>query len=340
MRDRRIRGLDGLRALCALFILWSHVAQNDFCKWEIEFIPVPECCAYVFFAISGLLAGYRIDETNSNRSYYKKKAQRLLPLYYSYIVVSILVYSILGQTDQVFENGLFYYLFLIPQVPFCTKTALLPFVHLWFVGVIVLFYFLFPFFARFKVNKRKTEALCLAIAWLLIKLVLRVFFGSGSILYKLVSVTSFDVLFIGVWVGLLIKEDNRMLEKLKNYYSLGLFAGLLFLCSGLYGSLIPAPVRMDFIAILALVFIVFQQKELPFPNLENRFLNWLGSISYEIYVTQILVIILLSEAYSKAGIVFPSLVIYMICTAIVIGVAWCFHEAINLLNLSRFKANG
>ena len=114
MTSGRVKGLDGLRALCALFILLGHVSQRDFCQWGIRTIPIPECSAYVFFAISGLLAGYRVDKTGGVLSYYKKKAHRLLPLYYSYLALSILVFSVMGRWNEFFNGSLLFYLFLIP----------------------------------------------------------------------------------------------------------------------------------------------------------------------------------------------------------------------------------
>ena len=75
----------------------------------------------------------------------------------------------------------------------------------------------------------------------------------------------------------------------------------------------------------ALVMIVTQQKGTPVPNLENRVLDWMGNVSYEIYVTQIIVIVLLSSVYGKVGMELPAVVIYLVCTAVVIGVASCFH---------------
>ena len=333
----RLKGLDGLRALCALFILLGHASQRDFCQWEISAIPVPTCSAYVFFAISGLLAGYRVDNTGGILSFYRKKAGRLLPLYYSYIFLSILVFSALGRWNEILDSRLLFYLFLVPQVPFCTHWGILPLVHLWFVGVIILFYALFPLFARVKDNKRKTVAIVVAATWLIVKLILRVVVGTGCFLYKIVGVTCFDVLFAGVWVGLLLKEENPATEKMKNWPILGLSAGLLYLCSGFYAHLIPAPLRGEFIAMLALPFMVFQQRETPLPSFENSFWGWFGSISYEIYVVQILVIILLSLGYSKTAIDLPSFVIYFVCVATVIGVAWCFHQALNRWNMCRLK---
>lgn len=330
-----VKGLDGLRALCALFILLGHVSQPDFCQWRIGVVPVPECSAYVFFAISGLLSGYRADRMGSVLAYYKKKARRLLPLYYSYLVLSVLVFSAWGNADEILDFRLLYYLFLVPQIPFCSQTGILPLVHLWFVGVLVLFYSLFPLFLSVKEDRRKEVALIVSITWLLLKLAMRVVAGTYSYLYRIVGVTSFDVLFAGVWVGLLLKAGNPVVERMKNAPVIGLLAGLMYLGSGFYARFIPAPVRVDYIAMLTLVFIVSQQREKPVPNLENRFWGWLGAISYEIYVTQILVIIMLSQAYSKAGLDFPSFVIYLICVAAVIGVAWCFHQALNRRDARR-----
>lgn len=333
MAGGRVKGLDALRALCALFILLGHVAQRDFCQWEIGAFPVPECSAYVFFAISGLLAGYRMDQMGGSLSFYRKKAHRLLPLYYSYLFLSILVFTALGRWREILNGRLLYYLFLAPQVPFCAHSGILPLVHLWFVGIIVLFYALIPIFAKVKEGQRQTVAAVVAVSWLALKLALRAIAGTDSFLYRIVMVTSFDVLFAGVWVGLLLKEGNLVTERIKEWPVLGLAAGLMFLCSGLYARLVPAPVRVDFIVMLALTFMVSQQREKPFPNLENRFWGWLGAISYEIYVTQILLIILLSWAYSGLGLEFPSFVVYLISTAAVIGFAWCSHRA-----LGRWKA--
>jgi Predicted acyltransferases len=337
MNDSRVKGLNGIRALCALFILLGHISQRDFCQWEITSLPLPECCAYVFFLISGILAGYRIDQTGDVLSYYRKKARRILPLYYSYVIISVLLFVALGRSDEVLDSRLWYYVFLVPQIPFSSHTGILPLVHLWFIGTIVLFYVLFPLFAILKDNKRVSGAAVIAIACFLVKLALRVISGTDSVLYHLVTVTSMDILFAGVWVGLLMRRGNPVFDYLKGATWLGLIAWLLFLGSGLYARLIPAPIRVEFVAFLAFVIIMTQQSHSPVPNLEIKFLDWMGDISYEIYVVQIIVIVLLSLLYSKAGIDVPAVVIYLVCSAIVIGVAWCFHKTLGKLFKVKHK---
>lgn len=328
MSETHVKGLDGIRALCAMFVLWDHVSQQALCGWKVVSLPVPVCCAYVFFAISGFLAGYRIDKITSVFSFYKKKVARLFPLYYSYLVISILVFIAIGQSRQVLSPRLLWYFCMMPQIPFCSHTGILPFIHLWFIGTLVLFYGMFPFFAKILSKKRIPVAAIIAFVWLFLKLALRAFVGTDSFLYEFVRVTSLDILFAGVWAGLLWKEGNPFLTRLENCATISVIAWLMFLSSGLYGVFIPAPIRPEFMAFLAFLIMITQQKESPLPNLELKFLDWLGKISYEIYVVQFLVLILLSKVYFRIGFEIPDFLIYAVSSFMVIGSAWCVNKAV------------
>ena len=343
MVEKRLKGLDGLRALCALFLLWGHIAQQDFCNWSVFSIPVPECCAYVFFVISGFLAGYRIDSISSLSQYYKKKANRILPLYYAYIACSVLVYLCLGKTREIINTKLLYYLFLVPSIPFCHHTGILPLVHLWFIGTLVLFYLIFPLFSRIK-KERTTLLLSIGIIifWFALKIVVRSLLGKGSFFYKFVGVTSFDILFLGVLGGISLKRGSQvttMISASVNRTLISILFWFLFLLSGIYGRFIPAFARPEFIAVLSLSLILTQQNPNPFPSLDGFVFKWLGSISYEIYVIQILVIILLSDVYSALHWNIPDAFIYMICTVAVIGTAWLFHKGLRVFNSSSYTSS-
>lgn len=337
MSDIHIKGLNGIRTLCALFVLWGHVSQEALCGWMVASLPLPECSAFVFFVISGFLAGCRIDGIKDVSSYYKKKANRFFPLYYSYLIVSVLVFLAIGQSEQILAPRLVWYLCLLPQVPFCSHTGILPLLHLWFIGSLVLFYGLFPLFAKVKSHKRIATAAIIAVIWLSFKLALRFFVGTDSFLYGFVRVTGLDILFAGVWAGLLWKEENSFFTKLKGLTPLSIIAWILFLFSGFYDKYIPAPVRADFLAVLALVIIITQQAESPFPNLEHRAFDWLGRISYEVYVIQFLVLIILARVYSRIGIEYSDFIIYFVCTAIVIGFAWCCNKVLAFLSVNHFN---
>ena len=309
-----VKGIDGLRAICALCILLGHIPAKFCADWIVTPIPLPVCCAYVFFVISGFLAGNRMDSMVSPRDYLLKKAKRILPLYYSYILVSILVFIILHRGKEILNPRIYYYLFLLPSIPFSESNGIAPLVHLWFIGTLLLFYLVFPVFAKLCRNKGESKAIIYAIivsiAWFCIKMGCRFFIGKDSLSYRLVSVTCFDVLFLGVIGGLVGKIHSPGFSKLANIVTI--VAWILFLSSGLYGRFIPAPIRIEYVAIISLLIILGQQEASFIGCLDNKVFRRLSSISYEIYVTQILVIILLSAAYMSLNLHFCDLSVYLI----------------------------
>ena len=331
MNKTHLKGLDGLRAICALCLLLGHIPQSDFASWSVCSIPIPVCCAYVFFVISGFLAGYRIDEISSAKSYYKKKAKKLLPLYFSYILFSTLVFIILGYGDEVINPRIWYYLFLVPGVPFCSRSGILPLVHLWFIGSLVLFYMVFPLFAKINKDRAILAAAIIAIIWFIIKLGVRFVLGKESFLYRFTGITCFDILFLGVLGGIAEKSELKLVKTLKKTQInrvFSLFAWALFLFSGFYERFIPAPVRAEFISILSLIIIITQLVPKPIPSIDNTFLNWLSGFSYEFYVIQILLIILLSYFYSCLGLNLPDFLIYLFCIFTVTGCAWLCNRGL------------
>ena len=312
--SHNIKGLDGLRAICALVIMLGHIPAKTFAYWTIAHIPLPACCAYVFFVISGFLAGNKMTSLNSSRKYLVKKAKRLLPLYYSYILISVIVFIILKRSDEILCPRLLYYLFLLPSIPFCASNGIVPLVHLWFIGTLVLFYIVFAFFASLCRNKGENKTIAYAavicIVWFCFKVLCRYLWGSDSLIYRLTGVTCFDVLFFGVIGGLIKNKHVSLFSNHANFVTIA--SWLLFLMSGIYGRFIPAPIRVEYISLLAL-FIILGQQEASFSRIvDNVFFRWLASISYEVYVTQIIVIILLSSIFVSLNLHLSDIPIYII----------------------------
>lgn len=333
----QLKGLDGIRALCALFVLWGHMAQKDFVNWDITPLPLPECAAYVFFAISGVLAGFRIDTIQSLGDFYFKKAKRILPLYYSYILITIIVFLSLGRTSEVLNIRLLYYLFLFPSIPLILSQGILPLVHLWFIGTLVLFYLSVPLFARLNESKRRFFALTIATIWFAIKLLARFF--DGDIAYRYIACTCFDVLYLGVWCGLLLK-DGKLIEGVKATV-ISIFTWCLFLLSGLYAHIIPAPIRIEFISALALIIIFTQQTKRSSYLLENKVSRFISSISYEIYVGHILFIIILSQLYQHIVTGSADLIIYLATTLSVVLFAYLLRVGVSaLFKTHNYGASG
>ena len=332
-----IKGLNGIRAIAATVLLLGHASQIDFAQWftnnglsqsgRIDYLPV--CCAYVFFVISGFLSGFKSSKNKPLKDYFEKKAKRILPLYYFYIACSIIAFALLGRIDEIANVNLLFYLFPVPQLPFTgCGTAILPLVHLWFIGSLLLFYFVFPIVEKLSGNKIFRISLVIAICWFLLKCGLYIFVGKGTFVYKFVGVSALDCLFGGVALGVLVKKGNNVINKIVNSNIIAVIAWLLFLASGVYGNYIPSPVRVEYMAIITGLLILSQLNAKPIINLENRVCNWVGGISYEIYVMQILVIILLSTLYLNFNLHLQAVCIYLSVVITVILVAWGTNKLI------------
>ena len=138
-----VKGLNGLRAIAAMVLLWGHIPQDSFAQWEISSLPLPVCCAYVFFVLSGFLAGYLLKEKIILVDYYKKKAKRILPLYYSYILITIIFYLVIGRGNDIINKDLWYYLCLIPNI----ASAIIQWLFHWFTYGLLAHYYCFISFS-------------------------------------------------------------------------------------------------------------------------------------------------------------------------------------------------
>ena len=333
-----IKGLNGIRAIAAIVLLLGHASQTWFVSWSDDttissvqdYLPV--CCAYVFFVISGFLSGFKSSKNNPLKDYFEKKARRILPLYYFYIVCSIIAFALLGRIDEIANVNLLFYLFPVPQLPFTgCGTAILPLVHLWFIGSLLLFYILFPIVEKYSGDKLLKVSLIISVCWFLLKCGLYIFVGKCTFVYKLVGVSALDCLFGGVVLGIFVKEQNVIITKIVNSNIIAVISWILFLASGFYGNYIPSTVRVEYMAIITCLLILSQINAKPIINLENRVCNWVGGISYEIYVMQILVIILLSTLYLNFNLHLQAVYIYLSVFATVILVAWGTNKLLRMI---------
>ncbi|MBQ9417265.1 MAG: acyltransferase, partial [Bacteroidales bacterium] len=92
-------GLNGLRAIAALSVMWGHVFQPDFGGWGVEGFTLPLANAGVtlFFVISGFLITYLLlNEQQRSGSvsvpkFYMRRILRIWPLYFIYMLVALSV---------------------------------------------------------------------------------------------------------------------------------------------------------------------------------------------------------------------------------------------------------
>jgi len=157
--NTRMFHFDFLRALAILFIVLSHLPEYIYYNQGIlVFTP--------YFAIFGMalfvfISGYLIYENNRRihsyrdiLAFYKKRVLRLFPIYWSAIVLYYIVFAILvpryapGQfhydVSQLYGlNNLLVHLAGLQII--LSPGYAIPLPTLWFVGLIFLFYLIYPF---------------------------------------------------------------------------------------------------------------------------------------------------------------------------------------------------
>lgn len=161
--DARIRTLDGLRGIAVILVILAHV--NVYFGGPFATGPIAGPLAKVmgagwvgvplFFVLSGfLITGILLDERRSDtylQSFYARRALRIMPLYFSYLVAVIGLMLVRSHeprawlyqhaSDVLSLFGFYYNL----HVSLFTHTPLAYFHHFWTLCVEEHFYLLWPF---------------------------------------------------------------------------------------------------------------------------------------------------------------------------------------------------
>lgn len=349
-------GLNGLRAIAALTVLFGHVFQRDFADWgEVPgHVPMYGQGVTLFFVISGFLITYLLlveKETTATVSvpkFYLRRILRIWPLYYAFIAACVIVMAVLGMKDEIVNGTLWYYIFLGANIPFAVAAGLPLIVHLWSIGVEEQFYLFWPWIVKHSKSILKS-AVIICMIWIIARYASYAYsiceFGIGGgkmLIYRLLSVTRFQCMMIGsIGAVLYYRRNPYIMFFTKKYVQILLWA--LLIGFAFYEKFLPSVVVAEFVAVMSLGLIVGQVSSKGFINLENAFFDFVGKISYGIYVIHPLLLFLLSRLWRSMHITCPvwiqCVLIYIISIATTIFVAhlsYRFFESRILRYKNRF----
>jgi peptidoglycan/LPS O-acetylase OafA/YrhL len=332
-------GLNGLRALAALTVLVSHIFFDSFGKWGIEplILPLFTDGVTLFFVISGFLITYLLlEEINKTETinipkFYIRRLLRIWPIYYLYILIVIFALFIIGKQSDVLNDMLYYYIFFAANIPFLSATGISLIVHYWSIGVEEQFYIFWPWLVKLLKNKILITATSVLLFWLFLKFGFYILYTNQSLAYKFINVTRFHCMMIGAIGAISYFNKNCLFLKIFTNRWVQTVAWIFFLLSGFFFEYIPAVIRAECVALLSLFLIMSQIEGKPkFINLENKYLDFIGKISYGIYVIHPLIIFFLSAIWIKIDLKIPFIAQYvLICFTvpfITILVAWLSYK--------------
>ncbi|RLA64169.1 MAG: hypothetical protein DRQ78_06280 [Epsilonproteobacteria bacterium] len=281
----------------------------------------------MFFTLSGFLITYLLllekEKTSSIsvKKFYLRRILRIWPLYYFYIILVLVIYGVYHIN---FDNTqLPFYIFLAANIPLILHVSLPYLAHLWSIGVEEQFYLFWPWFVKFSTNNLLRNSIIFFLLFYIIKVI--AWLIHYDILVTFLTVTRFNIMIIGAIGALLYYKKHNIIRKLTTK-RVQLFAwsiiGLTIINKFHISSGFVDGEVMGFV----IVFIILSQIERKnyIIDLDNKLLNFIGKISFGIYVYHPIVIFLSKNylcKFSNGGGLLSYIVVYSLIFTITITIS-------------------
>lgn len=345
MEERlHLKGLNGLRAIAAICVVISHCKLQEFQYNNLWPDMIGSYAVTIFFTLSGFLITFLLlkekEKTEINvRKFYIRRILRIWPLYFAYLVVALIIIYL--QAPEKLPGTLPYYLFFAANVPFVLDTYLPHLSHYWSLGAEEQFYLFWPWIIKKFKNSFKIITFFIILIFIL-KAVAYVI----SLKYKTVvfvnalNFTRFECMAIGGLGAYLYLKKNKLFIRITANRFTEFFCWA-YLCLTAASTNFWF-LKHDGVAVVTLCLIAnLNLNKRSFIKLDNRVFNFLGSISYGIYIIHPLVIYPLRAILPKLNLspAWRSVFFFSAALLITVFIAWLsyrFYEKRFLLLKERF----
>lgn len=299
-------GLNGLRAIAALSVILCHVFQ-ELKIYGLEgsgrFNSFGIYGVTIFFTLSGFLITYLLlkekEKTNTVdiNKFYVRRVLRIWPLYFLFLTIVLFV------IDFQFSSNIWYYLLMLPNIPWAVGSAggaihTIPLLsHYWSLGVEEQFYAFWPFVIK-KISKLKWFLIAFCLLFVGLKFALKLSHAPATII-SFVYYTRFSCLIIGGLGAYLYYNKSKLVSFCSNVFveCATWILLIVLLCDfvTLYSIL-----GNEIVSILTLI-IIFNQIQNPKKifSLENKVFDYLGKISFGLYIYNPLIIHSLASLFNN-----------------------------------------
>lgn len=356
--------LNGLRFIAALIVIIHHIEQLKFMfglpnYWNMPAIKILGNLGVVlFFVLSGFLITYLLlleqqtIGTISIKNFYIRRILRIWGLYYLIVIPSLFIFpqtnffTIPGWSELVNQNLTFKSILFILFLPNLALVLFLPVPfasQTWSIGVEEQFYLIQPLIVK-KFKNLPKILLIIAISYFIIKLLLPIIeiFVSNYYLEtftKFWQTLNFDCFAIGGIAAVILFKKHPILNFL---YSKLVQTILILLTIGLILNGIDFPlIQQEFYSILfaGIILNLASNSDRGIINLENPILNYLGKISYGLYMYHGLAIVSVIKILGHFEITY-SILIYscsLILTILVSAISYHLVEKKLIAQNSSFS---
>lgn len=307
-----LSGLNGLRAIASLAVVFSHLTLElekfNLSPYLLGKNAAGKPMSYqlashgvtIFFVLSGFLITYLIqlekEKTNTIavKKFYLRRILRIWPLYYLYFILAI-VSAVIFSIDFN-SSSILFYVFFTANIPFILNMSL-PFLHhYWSIGVEEQFYLFWPWLNK-VINKNIIKKILVLIIIINVVRIVIWFTVPYTELAIATLVNRFDCMMIGGVGAFYFKKNNYLFMTLVDNKVSQCIALFILLLVGLNSFHINSIIDTWILSLVALILIVGQINiKNRIINLDTSIFNFLGKISYGVYVYHPLIIFYLSFA--------------------------------------------
>ncbi|MGB0887731.1 MAG: acyltransferase family protein [Vicingaceae bacterium] len=333
-------GLNGIRAIASIIVVIWHTDQFS----KLFGLPLlgfhsngmAGKAVDMFFVLSGFLITYLLFKekekinTINLKKFYLRRILRIWPLYYLAIIISIflVVINVVPNTSNL-ASSTSLYVFLLANVAYLSNLAISSITPLWSVGVEEQFYLIWPNIIKYS-TKYIQVILMFFFGFLLLKLAIYLFLTPDSFLYHFLQITRIDVMAIGAIGAYLVHTKHKVL---KLFYSpiieLSSWA-VLFISIFYYPIHLSSFIDSELNAIFYLIIILnVSTNSKKIISLENKVFNFLGKISYGLYIYHMIILYSLSSILSYFNIQINHSILFssiLLLTIIVSSLSYSFFE--------------
>lgn len=297
-------GLNGIRAIAAFGVIVSHInlLLDKFGLEKKGGLFLASFGVTMFFALSGflitmlLLKELEKKGTVAIKKFYMRRVLRIWPLYFLYLLLVFITVGFNATGDT-----FLFYIFMMPNIPFAIDAAggsliAIPYLaHYWSLGVEEQFYAFWPWVLKYC-RKILYFLIAFTLGFLALKFAIK-FSGRFHELQTFLHYTRFDCLSMGGIGAYLLYSKSRILTVLKSKIceALAWFVLVLMILEKFH---IYSIIDHEIIAFFTIV-IIINQVDNPkrLLSLENAVFDYLGKISFGLYVYNPLVIYLMSFVF-------------------------------------------
>jgi peptidoglycan/LPS O-acetylase OafA/YrhL len=296
----------------------------------------------IFFVLSGFLITYLLQQEKESgkihiKKFYIRRILRIWPLYYLYLGIALIITFL---TNGYYTHvSLLLYIFYAANIPFILGTSITLVAHFWSLGVEEQFYLFWPWMNRIRIQK---------LIWTLVFLIIllvgsRIFlhyFRPGSLLESVLHITRFHNMMIGALGAILYRQSNKLFLKISDNWITQSVSWLILFLVLINQYHVASVIDNEIICVVALFLIIGQIRiHHRVLNLETPVLNFLGRISYGIYVYHPIIIFfgIRTLNFSQIQTPFNYIFIYLAIlsgTILTAYLSYTFFE-IHFLNLKK-----